>query len=117
MYNGYRDRTFSDGDIDAIMSKATTSEDEETGDETVRWDITKGRAALYLALRDGGASVQQALDITRDADVDADGTIDEKGVKIKAEYEATNALKGAGIDDKNAMWYTFNSIMYPYKVS
>ena len=115
LYNGYGDGTFTDQDIDAIMSKAKTKEDEETGEETTTWEVTKGRAAIYLAARAGGASVKDALQITKDADVDNDGTIDEKGVKIKAEYEGTNALKNSGISDKNSMWYQFNDIMYPWK--
>lgn len=115
IYNGYLDKTFTDSDIDAIMSKAKTSTDEETGEETVRWDVTKGRAAVYLAMRAGGATVREALDATKNADVDEDGTVDEKGVKIKAEYEGTNALKRSGVQDQNSMWYEFNEIMYPWK--
>ena len=38
----------------------------------------------------------------------------EKFIKIKAEYEGTNALKRYG-SGNDAMWYEFNEIMYPYK--
>lgn len=114
VYDGYRNKAFTDGDVDAIMSKSKTTEDEETGETTVTWDITKGRAAIYLAMRAGGASVQEALDAVKNADVDYDNTIDEKGVKIKAEYEGTNALKRYG-SGNSAMWYEFNEIMYPWK--
>ena len=114
VYDGYLNRSFTDEDVDAIMSKSKTTEDEETGETTVTWDITKGRAAIYLAMRAGGAAVREALDAVRNADVDYDNTIDEKGVKIKAEYEGTNALKRYG-SGNNAMWYEFNEIMYPWK--
>jgi hypothetical protein len=115
LYEGYKTGKYSDQDIDAFMTKSKTSVDED-GNETTTWDVTKGIAATYLALRAGGIPVGQALEITKNADRDKDGTIDEKGVKIKAEKEGTKALQGASPEDKDMMWYAFNSIMYPYKI-
>ena len=104
---GYRNKTYTDDDVDAFMTKQASDGD---------WEVTKGRAALYLAVRAGGATVREAFDIIDSADVDQDGTIDEKGFTQKAEHEGTNALKRAGISDQNSMWYAFNEIMYPYKL-
>lgn len=116
VYDGYRSGTFQDSDVDAIMSKSKTTEDEETGEVKTTWDITKGRASVYLAMRAGGSTVRDALDAALKADVDEDDTVDEKGVKIKAENEATNALKRYG-NNSPEMWNAFNEIMYEWKVS
>ena len=100
---GYRDRKYTDDDVDAFMTKQASDGD---------WEVTKGRAALYLAARAGGASVREAFDVIDSADVDQSGSIDEKGYTQKAKHEGTNALKRAGISDQNAMWDAFNEVMY-----
>ena len=105
--SGYRDKKFTDDDVDAFMTKQASDGD---------WEVTKGRAALYIAAREGGASVQEAFDIIDSADVDQSGSIDEKGYTQKAMHEGTNALKKAGVTNSDAMWYAFNEIMYPYKL-
>jgi hypothetical protein len=105
--SGYRDKKFTDDDVDAFMTKQASDGDCE---------VTKGRAALYIAAREGGASVREAFDIIDSADVDENGIIDEKGYTNKAMREGTNALKKAGVSDSDAMWYAFNEIMYPYKL-
>ena len=105
--SGYRDKKYTDDDVDAFMTKQASDGD---------WEVTKGRAALYIAAREGGASVREAFDIIDSADVDQNGTIDEKGYTQKAMHEGTNALKRAGVNDQGAMWRAWDEIMYPYKL-
>lgn len=104
---GYKDKVFTDDDVDAFMTKQASDGD---------WEVQKGRAALYLAARAGGATVSEAFRIIDRADVDENGVIDEKGYTKKAMHEGTNALKRSGVSNTGAMWRAFNEIMYPWKV-
>ena len=100
--SGYVKRSFSESDVDALMSKQAKDGD---------FDVSKGRAAVYLAARADGEPVIKALQIAEYADVDNDGTIDEKGYYKKAENEGTKALKKAGVG--KAGQKAFDEIMYP----
>jgi hypothetical protein len=101
---GYRNKTYTDADVDAFMTKQASDGD---------WEVTKGRAALYLAARAGGASVRDAIIIINNADKDGNGQIDEKGFTMKAKHEGSNALKRSGVKNSGAMWNAFDEIMYP----
>jgi hypothetical protein len=104
IYDGYYDGKYSDEDVAAFMTKQQSDGD---------YDATKGRVAVFLAALASGKNTNQALQLAKSADIDNDGTINEKTVYIKGKKEATKTLKQGDLD-KNG-WDVFNEIMYPNK--
>ena len=104
LYDGYYDGKYNDDDVAAFMTKQQSDGD---------YDATKGRVAVFLAALASGKNTSQALQLARSADIDNDGSINEKTVFIKGQQEATKTLKKGDLD-KNG-WDVFNEIMYPNK--
>jgi len=99
---GYTSKKLSDADVMAMMTKQASNGN---------YDVTKGRAAVFLAAVAGGKSIEAALELAEAADIDKDGTVDEKAVYIPGEYEGTKVLKKAGINKAGQKAY--DEIMYP----
>ena len=84
---------YTDADVDAFMTKAKMN-----ADGAIRWDATKGYAAIYMSARSAGYSASDSLAIAKAADTGGNGSIDEYGFRKRAEYEGSGAVKDYGLD-------------------